>query len=173
MSELFFVLVLVVLACLIVGALVMRGRGGTADALYQPAKALFSPAERAFLGVLDQAVGDEHRVFGKVRVADVVSVKHGLSNPARQSAFNRISAKHFDFVVCRADDLSLVCVVELNDRSHSSERSQSRDKFLAEVCRNINVPLLMVPARRTYSIQDVRGQFLSAIALPATGRIVA
>jgi hypothetical protein len=173
MSEWVFIAVLVVLACLIVAALVTKKRGGANAALYQPAKALFSAAERSFLGVLDQAVGGEHRVFGKVRVADVVSVKHGLSNSARQSAFNRISAKHFDFLVCRADNLSLVCVVELNDRSHSSERAQSRDAFLAEVCRNINVPLLMVSAKRSYSLQDVRGQFLSALALPAEGRVVA
>ena len=79
-----------------------------------PGGALFSPAERSFLGVLDQAVGTDYRVFGKVRVADVASVKPGLGNSARQGALNRIAQKHFDFVVCGARDLNIVCAVELD-----------------------------------------------------------
>ena len=115
------------------------------------------------LGVLDQAVGPEHRVFGKVRVADVAAVKSGLGNSARQGALNRIAAKHFDFLVCRSGDLSVVCAVELNDKSHASQRAQARDELLANVCRVINLPLLTVPAKAAYSPQDVRAQFLAAV----------
>ena len=39
---------------------------------YQKAEAIFTPAERSFLGVLHQAVGNNAAIFGKVRVADVV-----------------------------------------------------------------------------------------------------
>ena len=113
--------------------------------------------------MLDQAVGPEHRVFGKVRVADVAAVKSGLGNSARQGALNRIAAKHFDFLVCRSGDLSVVCAVELNDKSHASQRAQARDELLANVCRVINLPLLTVPAKAAYSPQDVRAQFLAAV----------
>lgn len=130
---------------------------------------LFSPAERSFLGVLDQAVGPEHRVFGKVRVADIATVKPGLGNSARQGALNRIAAKHFDFVVCRASDLSVVCAVELNDRSHSSPRAQARDDFLRNVCQAINLPLLTVPDRSAYSPPDIRSRFLAAISQSQAG----
>lgn len=90
---------------------------------YQRAKQpLFTAAERSFLGVLDQAVGTEHRVFGKVRIGDVAEFKPGLSNAARQGALNRINSKHFDYVVCRTNDLSVVCAIELNDKSHASQK---------------------------------------------------
>lgn len=133
---------------------------------YQPRTPLFSPAEQRFLSVLDHAVGSEHRVFGKVRVADVAAVKPGLHRSAQQGALNRIAAKHFDYVVCRVSDLSVVCAVELNDKSHASQRAQARDELVANVCRVINLPLLTVPARATYSADDVRAQFLAA-AQPA------
>src|SRR5690606_25243251 len=110
-----------------------QGGSGKIGFPYQPAKPLFSAAERSFLGVLDQAVGPEHRVFGKVRVADVAAVKPGLGNSARQGALNRIAYKHFDFLVCRSGDLSVVCAVELNDKSHTSQRAQARDDLLANV----------------------------------------
>ncbi|MGY0506064.1 DUF2726 domain-containing protein [Luteimonas sp. e5] len=164
MSSLVLLAIIVFVVFIVLAALKNKqGGSGKLGFPYQPAKPLFSAAERSFLGVLDQAVGPEHRVFGKVRVADVAAVKSGLGNSARQGALNRIAAKHFDFLVCRSGDLSVVCAVELNDKSHASQRAQARDELLANVCRVINLPLLTVPAKAAYSPQDVRAQFLAAV----------
>lgn len=166
---LFALLIAFIFVVIIVLLIVLKNKEGDGTGSigfpYQPAKTLFSAAERSFLGVLDQAVGPEHRVFGKVRVADVATVKPSLDNSARQGALNRIAAKHFDFVVCRTSDLSVVCVIELNDKSHSSRRSQARDDLLAKVCQTINLPLLAVPAQQAYSLQDIRTQFIAVISL--------
>lgn len=164
-------LVVVVLVILVVLAALKSkaGSSGTIGFPYQPAKALFSAAERSFLGVLDQAVGSEYRVLGKVRVADIAAVKPGLGSSARQGALNRVAAKHFDFVVCRSGDLSVVCAVELNDKSHSSQKAQARDELLASVCRAINLPLLTVPAKAAYSPEEVRSQFLAVLGPVPTG----
>jgi len=156
-----------VILAFIAMAMLKSKEGGSKSSIgfpYQPAKVLFSAAERSFLGVLDQAVGSDYRVFGKVRVADVAMVTPGLGNSARQGALNKIASKHFDFVVCRASDLSVVCAAELNDKSHSSKRAQDRDELLVKVCQAINLPLLQVPAKLTYSQQDVHAQFLAAIS---------
>jgi hypothetical protein len=166
MSKLILLVIAVFVVFLVLAALKGKQRGGTGsiDFPYLPAKALFSAAERSFLGVLDQAVGPQHRVFGKVRVADLASVKPGLSNSARQGALNRVASKHFDFVVCRTSDLAVVCAVELNDKSHSSQRAKIRDDLLLKVCQAINLPLLTVQAQRAYSFQEVQAQFMAAIA---------
>jgi hypothetical protein len=124
---------------------------------YQKSDALFSPAERSFLGVLHQAVGNNAAIFGKVRVADVVEPKAGLGRGARQKAFNKISAKHFDFLLCDKEDLSVACAIELDDRSHNSKRRHERDEFLKGVCEAAGVPLIQVPAKSAYVISEVRG----------------
>lgn len=161
------VLLLVFVAFVAVAAgKVKRSIGSSIGFPYQPAKVLFSAAERSFLGVLDQAAGPEHRVFGKVRVADIAAVKSGLSASARQGALNRVASKHFDFVVCRASDLSVLCAIELNDKSHASKRAQARDVFVVNVCQSINLPLLQVPAQRSYSITDIRAQLQAVIGAP-------
>jgi hypothetical protein len=155
----FVIVVFVVLAAL-------KGKTGGSGAIgfpYQLGKPLFSPAERSFLGVLDQAVGPEHRVFGKIRVADVAAVRPGLGNSARQGALNRIAAKHFDFVVCRASDLAVICAVELDDKSHASRKAQLRDELIANVCAAVGLPLLRFPAQAAYSPQHVRSQFQAAV----------
>lgn len=127
---------------------------------------LFSPAERSFLGVLDQAIGSQYRVFGKVRVADVLSVSRDGTPAKRRSAFNRISAKHFDFIVCAPDDLRVLCAIELNDASHAKARRRERDDFVAEACKQAQLPLLMLPAKHAYSIDEVRQMVLSALGTP-------
>ena len=164
--------VAIVVAVLVAAAGKKAGSGSKVGFSYVPAKALFSPAERSFLAVLDQAVGLEHRVFGKVRVADLASVKPGLGTSARQGALNRVASKHFDFVVCRASDLSVVCAVELNDSSHSSKRVQARDELLTNVCEAIGLPLFQVPAKRAYSAQELQAQFASVIGVaPAVAAV--
>lgn len=171
MTELVFVVVTLLILAALVGLVAAKKKGGGTSSEswpYQPSNTLFSAAERSFLGVLDRAVGSEYRIFGKVRVADVAAVKSGLSNSARQVALNRIAGKHFDFVVCRASDLSLVCAVELNDKSHSRQRAQARDQFVAGVCRTVGLPLLTVEAQRAYSMQDIQSQFVSLVSPSAT-----
>ena len=153
----------VIIAFLILVAVVSifsrRRRGPVADIesqySYQSRKQLFSPAERSFYGVLLQAVGNTHCVMAKVRVADVVSPHKGLSKSDWRKAFNRISAKHFDYVVCDAATLDVRYVVELNDKSHDKPARVERDRFLQEVCRSAGVPLFTFRVQRSYSLPDV------------------
>src|SRR6516165_9048726 len=91
-------------------------------------------------------------------------VKPGLGKSTRQGALNRIASKHFDFIVCRANDLSLICAVELNDKSHSSQRALARDSLVAGVCQAIKLPLLTVAVKPAYSAQELRAQFLATIS---------
>jgi hypothetical protein len=123
---------------------------------YQRRETLFSPAERSFLGVLDQAVGEKYRVFGKVRIADVAAVRGTPNRSHWQKAFNKINAKHFDFVLCNPTDLSFVCAIELDDKSHAQEKRKGRDGFVEGVCVAIGLPLLRFPAKRGYTVDGIR-----------------
>lgn len=129
---------------------------GNADYPYQTAGPLFTPAERSFYGVLSQSVGESATIFGKVRVADIAIPRKGLTRSEWQRAFNKVSCKHFDFILCKNDDLSVICAIELDDSSHKSDKRQKRDDFLNGVCRAANIPLIQVPAKSGYVIGDVQ-----------------
>ena len=141
----------------------LRAQRQAADASYQRAGALFSPAERSFLGVLELAAGAEFRIFGKVRIADVLTPQAGMTRRAWQAAQNRIHAKHFDYVLCDPATLDPRCAIELNDKSHQRAVRQARDRFLAAACRHAELPLLTFDARNTYSVGEVAATI--AIAL--------
>ena len=125
---------------------------------YYVRKTLFSPAERSFLGVLEEAAGDRFRVFGKVRLADTLGVRRGTAKGERQRAVNRLLAKHADYVLCRPSDLSIVALVELDDSSHERPARRARDLFLEKACAAAGLHLLRFPARPTYALSQVRAE---------------
>lgn len=116
------ILVVVIVALVLRAKQSIKESNGDGDFKYRKLDVLFTAAERSFLGVLKLAVTNEVEVFGKVRVADVITPRKGQSRSDWQKAFNKISSKHFDFLICNSDDLSLVCVIELNDKSHNSPK---------------------------------------------------
>ncbi len=149
--------VAILVIALIAASLIKKlGKASAPTYSYRKRDNLFSAAERSFYGVLTQAVEDKFSVFGKVRVADVISPAKGLSKQSWRGAFNRISSKHFDFVLCDRSTLAVNCVVELNDKSHSRTKRVKRDEFLRRTCESAGLRLVEVPASASYSVSEIR-----------------
>lgn len=143
-------LLTVLLAVLIVA--VMSGKGGKAGD-YRKTE-LLSPAEKRFFRILDAAAGSGYRVFSKVRIADIITPCAG-NRSEWQTLFNRISAKHVDFVLCGKDSLEVECVIELDDRSHNEESRAARDVFVNQAFEAAGVPVLRFPVLSDYSESEI------------------
>ena len=161
MDPLLIIVIIVAVVVFLLILLLKRKRGSKYP--YKKLDALFSPAERSFLGVLTQAVDNKYLIFGKVRVADVITPKEGLARSTWQTAFNKISRKHFDYVLCDKDDLSVVCVIELNDSSHNSKERKQRDAFLERSCLSAKLLLLQFTARARYNVAEVQSTLETAL----------
>lgn len=116
-----------------------------------------------FLGVLDQAISDKYHIFGKVRVADILTPAKGMSRKNWQIAFNRISSKHFDYILCSKDKLDVIAVIELDDKSHNSNKTKNRDSLLEAACESAGLELIRFQAKRNDNIQSVRNQIESSL----------
>ncbi len=162
----FWIALAIVLIVLVVLLAVKRkqSHSGEAGASYIRTPALFTPAERSFLGVLDLAAGSDFRVFGKVRVGDVLAPRTGQDRSAHQTALNRINRKHFDFILCHPDDLTVLCAIELNDASHQRKDRQERDELLDKACRAAGLPLILFDARHAYLPTEISARIAEAIA---------
>jgi hypothetical protein len=119
-------------------------------------KYLLSRAEKSFYNVLRKVVAP-HAVLAKVRLADLVESdkRHRLW----RANFNRICAKHIDFVVCDAA-LSPIIAVELDDSSHQLADRQRRDKDVDRILEIAALPILRVPVRQTYDGADLEKQLV-------------
>lgn len=124
---------------------------------YEKQGRLLTPAERSFFGVLEQAVGESYRIFVKIRLGDLFRVKAGMDPKDKLRAFNKISAKHIDFVICEPDSVEVLAAIELDDKSHDRPKRKIRDEFVNQVFEGSGVPLGRVPAKKSYSLVDVYG----------------
>lgn len=155
-----FAITMAILRQVIEGYLDRRGpaQADRIDSPYVAAEALLSAVELAFFSVLREALGNDYHLFAKVRLADIVNVQRGLSGQHYYRAFNRISAKHVDFVVCDPNTFRILGVIELDDRSHRSDNNQQRDEIKNKALAATAIPILRVPVRRAYSSAALREQ---------------
>lgn len=157
--KLYMIVVLVIVALVLLAVLKAKLSGAPRAAkagVYYLRKSLFSPAERSFLGVLETSLPPGVRIFGKVRLEDILGVASGLERGDRQAARNRISRKHVDFLLVRSTDLAPLAGVELDDSSHDAEDRQERDSFVDSAFASAGLPLLHVPAQKSYGTGEVK-----------------
>lgn len=170
MEPLFLLLIVVLIGAVLLAFLRSQGTRGDPgpEAFPFERRPLFTAAERSFLGVLEQAVGEQVRVLGKVRLGDLVKVRPGLPAGPRKSAQNRVQSKHVDFVLCTREHRQILAVIEIDARSHRAPAQQKRDAGKDGVMAAANIPIHRFPAKTRYSVHDVR-QALSSLR-PEVGR---
>lgn len=135
------------------------------ERLHYEKVALFTPAEKKFLHVLDQALGKEFRIYGKVRIADTILPKRTLSRKKWNRHFFQISSKHFDYVLCDRTSMDPICVIELNDRSHQKKERIKRDQLVEKACRSANLPLIWIAVQKEYDKREIQHQIKKEITL--------
>lgn len=155
---------LIIVAVLLLATRRRHADGESADRLpYVLSGRVFSPAERSFLDVLEESLGDEFRVFGKVRAADVLGIASCQTRAAWRQAAEQMSARHFDFLLCRKEDLTPVCAIELNEAPRQRGKRRRRDDFLHSACAAAGLPLVFFPAQQGYLPDEVRGAVAAAL----------
>jgi very-short-patch-repair endonuclease len=170
MGSLFVLLVLIIVVLVLVSLLKGQQTGPAKEMTYETRNALFSPAERSFLGVLDQAVAGQYRVFGKVRLGDLIQPAKGYTKGQRTGARNRINQKHVDFVLCQPDTLAPVGAVELDDSSHQRKDRSERDDFVDRALESAGIPVLRFAARKGYAVAEVQAQLEATLSSEEDGK---
>jgi hypothetical protein len=158
----FFVALVGVVVALVRKARQRAGRVSSERLPYARRDYLMSRAERSLYGVLEQATAGEYRIFSKVRLADLIAVRGGTAQ--RQAHFNRISAKHVDFVLCSRDAVSPLLVLELDDASHNRPDRARRDGFVDDALASAGLPILHLRARSAYDAHEIADAIRRAMA---------
>jgi hypothetical protein len=127
---------------------------------FRRAKRLLSRGERAFWYPLYKAVAGRYRIFCKVRLADVVDVPFG----GERFWFRRIRGYHVDFVLCDPETTAPLLVVELDDRSHRSDRARRQDAFKDAVLRAAGLPVYRVACQEAYDPAELAQRVGALIA---------
>lgn len=116
---------------------------------YKLRQGLLSKAEINFYKALLDYKKDSNPVFAKIRLADIFTPE--ASGKGYMASFNKISAKHIDFLVCDKDTLKPIYAIELDDKSHLTEKAKKRDEFVNGVFSQTDLKIIRVQARKDYS----------------------
>lgn len=122
---------------------------------------LFSPEQRRFLEVLERAVGKGYRVYGMVRVADVVGLRPKLDRRSRQRAYERLGDRRFDFLVCTQSNTAIACAVNLAPKSRL--RSRAPRDGLDRVCAAAGLPFVRFRESDAYSVLEIEERVFGAM----------
>jgi len=92
-------------------------------------------------------------VFPQVSMSALIEPKT-KEQKARFSAFRRISQKRVDYAIY-TEKLELLCVVELDDRTHNASRDAERDAMLASA----GIKTIRWQSKKKPDIAEIRAQF--------------
>ena len=91
----------------IVGVLASRLNDNSFPFPFDSKPFVFTPAEKNFQNLLEQAMGNKYRIINRVKLADIVTIRNGVSTRASQSAATNAEGKYLDFVICGRDNSCL------------------------------------------------------------------
>ncbi len=104
---------------------------------------LLTSNELAFYQVLYPIVCQHGwQLLMKMRLADIMAVRKGTED--YMAYFNKIKAKHTDFVFCDPETLEILAGLELDDPSHERPDRIERDEFVDNAYAAAGIPLIHV-----------------------------
>lgn len=116
---------------------------------YRKRKYLLTIPEKKFYDVLKTVVKDDYVIFAKVRIPDLIDSPKWKKT--WQTDFNRIRAKHIDFVICDKYIISPLLAIELDDSTHNRTDRKRRDDFVDEAFKVAQLPILHVKSSSQYN----------------------
>ncbi len=116
---------------------------------------VFTNTELKFFNELNLLVNNiDCYLFTKIRLVDLVRLKKAEYSKY-MTIFNKLSKKHIDFVI--VDKYWKVkALIELDDKSHNTNKAKMNDKFKNELADYLNIPLIRYYASNNYNFENLK-----------------
>ncbi len=139
----------------IVGVLASRLNDNSFPFPFDSKMAVFTPAEKNFQNLLEQAMGHKYRIINRVKLSDIVTIRNGVSNRASQSAAANAEGKYLDFVICERSSMKLLGAVDLVDTQGRGYKIK-KDWFVSGALEAASVPHLRIKVKANYTLDEIR-----------------
>ncbi|WNO62039.1 DUF2726 domain-containing protein [Rheinheimera sp. MMS21-TC3] len=163
-----FVLLLILLLVIVVALVANRFAHNGNPFPVQKRNSIFSPVERSFLQLLEQAVSTEYKILNRVKLADIVEVKQGVADKARNSTLQKLNAKYLDFVLCDPADMRIIAVIDLVNNSTKEGHKAIPDWFVNGALDAATVPYLRMKIKTGYTANDIQNAIANRLGKPIT-----
>lgn len=148
---------LALIAVLLALALAWRLAANRTRNAYMATPSLLPAEDREFLTTLEQAVGDDYRVYPRIPLVELFEVRESLGRRARQHAEAELEDRCADFVLCTPQQFVVVAIIALDE---------TVDRSLRQLCRDCGLALIPFRASEAQSAEAVQNKIMSALAAP-------
>lgn len=121
-------------------------------------------AELSFYQQAREILSDKYVLCPQVSLAAILNINEPEYRE-NQIAFNKISRKRIDFVVCEAETMRLLYAIELDDASHKRSYRQKRDDFVNRAFEAAGLVLLRIEYQPDYDQQELIETLFSPLRL--------
>lgn len=128
----------------------------TARFRYESLEEILSGTEQSFFLVLKESLSKDYEIFAKVRITDVLTPNEIFNLQNCNAAIYTSLPKHFDYIICEKYTLSIVAVIELDEKDHIRREARARSRFVEKACQTAGFKLLRFPSRLEYRTHVVR-----------------
>lgn len=139
----------------IVAMLASRLNDNTFPFPFDRKTSVFTPAEKNFQNLVEQAMGGKYRVINRVKLSDIVTIRNGVSSRASQSAANNADNKYLDFVICERNSMKLLGAIDLVDTKGKGYKVK-KDWFVSGALEAAAIPHLRIKVKANYTVNEIR-----------------
>lgn len=139
----------------IVGVLASRLNDNSFPFPFDSKSSVFTPAEKNFQNLLEQAMGSNYRIINRVKLSDIVTIRNGVSNRASQNAAANAEGKYLDFVICERSTMKLLGTVDLVDTQGRGYKIK-KDWFVSGALEAASIPHLRIKVKANYTLDEIR-----------------
>ncbi len=116
---------------------------------------IFTPAEKNFQNLVEQALGPKYRVINRVKLSDIVTIRNGVSSRASQSAVTNAEGKYLDFIICDRSSMKLLGAIDLVDTQGKGYKIK-KDWFVSGTLEAASIPHLRIKVKANYTLDEIR-----------------
>jgi hypothetical protein len=125
-------------------------------------ESLFTPAEKNFQNLLEQALGGKYRIINRVKLADLVTIRNGVSSRAGQTALTNAESKYIDFAICDRESMNLCGVIDLVDTQGKGYKIK-KDWFVSGALEDSSIPHIRIKVKANYTVDEIRSCIYSRL----------
>lgn len=138
----------------------LQGQGRAKDTYSYQRTPIMTPAEIVFYRAITEAMTPGMVAFPQVSMGAIVKPAYPRSDKRYMRAFGTVAQKRVDFVVCVQEDMRVLALLELDDRSHSTAWRREKDERRDDITSAAGLPTLRIPVAAKYDAQTIRHQLL-------------
>jgi hypothetical protein len=125
-------------------------------------ESLFTPAEKNFQNLLEQALGGKYRIINRVKLADIVTIRNGVSSRASQKASTNADSKYLDFAICDRETMKLCGVIDLVDTQGKGYKIK-KDWFVSGALEASSISHIRIKVKTNYTVDEIRACIYSRL----------